>query len=96
VPRQTAADIVALLGPLRTGQPPAGPYAQVSSGNYRRMSHEVLRQRHAEDAARLGIVDRQAGLRIIRRYFDASGRLLEVADNIHRSDRFNYRMQLSR
>ncbi len=50
----------------------------------------------AEDAARLGIVDRQAGLRIIRRYFDASGRLLEVADNIHRSDRFNYRMQLSR
>ncbi len=52
VPRQTAADIVALLGPLRTGQPPAGPYAQVSSGNYRRMSHEVLRQRHAEDAAR--------------------------------------------
>lgn len=50
----------------------------------------------AEDAARLGIVERQAGLRIIRRYFDASGRLLEVADNIHRSDRFNYRMQLCR
>lgn len=49
-----------------------------------------------EDAARLGVVDGQAGLRIIRRYLDARGRLLEVADNIHRSDRFNYRMQLSR
>ena len=49
-----------------------------------------------EDAARLGIVDQQPGLRIIRRYFDASGRLLEVADNIHRSDRFNYRMRLTR
>lgn len=52
---------------------------------------------NAEDAARLGLPHGQhAGLRIIRRYFDASGRLLEVADNIHRSDRFNYRMQLSR
>jgi DNA-binding GntR family transcriptional regulator len=49
-----------------------------------------------EDAARLGIVGQQPGLRIIRRYFDASGRLLEVADNIHRSDRFSYRMQLAR
>jgi len=49
-----------------------------------------------EDAARLGVRDQQPGLRIIRRYFDASGRLLEVADNIHRSDRFNYRMQLTR
>lgn len=49
-----------------------------------------------EDAARLGIADQQPGLRIIRRYFDASGRLLEVADNIHHSDRFNYRMQLTR
>jgi len=49
-----------------------------------------------EDAALLGIGECHAGLRIIRRYFDGSGRLLEVADNIHRSDRFNYRMHLSR
>lgn len=50
--RQTAADIVALLEPLRAEHPPAGPYAQVSAENYRRMSHDVLRQRHADDAAR--------------------------------------------
>ncbi|MFA7437918.1 GntR family transcriptional regulator [Castellaniella sp.] len=48
------------------------------------------------DAALLGLDGCHAGLRIIRRYFDGSGRLLEVADNIHRSDRFNYRMHLSR
>lgn len=51
---------------------------------------------NTEDASALGLVGCQAGLRIIRRYFDVSGQLLEVADNIHRSDRFNYRMHLSR
>lgn len=49
-----------------------------------------------DDAANLGVAPGHAGLRIIRRYFDADGRLVEVADNIHPSDRFSYRMQLTR
>jgi len=49
-----------------------------------------------DDAANLGVPAGHAGLRIIRRYFDADSRLVEVADNIHPSDRFSYRMQLTR
>ena len=33
-------------------------------------------------------------LRIGRRYYGDDGRLLELADNVHPSDRFTYRMQL--
>lgn len=49
-----------------------------------------------EDAGVLGVPPNHPALRIIRRYYDDSGRLLEVADNIHPSDRFIYRMQLVR
>jgi GntR family transcriptional regulator len=49
-----------------------------------------------DDAANLGVAPGRPGLRIIRRYFDADGRLVEVADNIHPSDRFSYKMQLTR
>lgn len=49
-----------------------------------------------DDAANLGVEAGHAALRIVRRYFDADGRLVEVADNIHPSDRFSYRMQLTR
>jgi DNA-binding GntR family transcriptional regulator len=48
----------------------------------------------ADDAANLGAKPGAAGLRIIRRYFTDKGELLEIADNIHASDRFSYRMQM--
>ncbi len=49
----------------------------------------------ADDAANLDAATGEPALRIIRRYFDADGQLLEVADNIHPADRFSYRMQLA-
>ena len=48
----------------------------------------------ADDAANLGAEPGAAALRIVRRYFDAADRLLEVAENIHPADRFTYRMHL--
>ena len=48
----------------------------------------------ADDAANLGAEPGSAALRIVRRYFDAAERLLEVAENIHPADRFTYRMNL--
>ncbi|HET9535480.1 MAG TPA: GntR family transcriptional regulator [Mesorhizobium sp.] len=47
-----------------------------------------------DDAANLGAQAGAPALRIVRRYYGDDGRLLEVADNIHPSDRFTYRMQL--
>lgn len=48
----------------------------------------------AEDAANLGCTPGAPALRILRRYFDGDDKLLEVADNVHPSDRFSYRMHL--
>ena len=48
----------------------------------------------ADDAANLGAEPGAPALRIVRRYFDAADRLLEVAENIHPADRFTYRMHL--
>jgi DNA-binding GntR family transcriptional regulator len=48
----------------------------------------------ADDAANLGAKPGAPALRIVRRYYSDDGRLLEVADNIHPSDRFTYNMQL--
>jgi DNA-binding GntR family transcriptional regulator len=48
----------------------------------------------ADDAANLGCPAGAPALRILRRYYDRDGRLLEVADNVHPSDRFSYRMHL--
>jgi DNA-binding GntR family transcriptional regulator len=48
----------------------------------------------ADDAANLGAKPGAPALRIVRRYYSDDGRLLEVADNIHPSDRFTYHMQL--
>lgn len=48
---QSVDDILALLDPLRADEPPAGPFEAVPAGNYRHMSHEGLRQRHAHDTA---------------------------------------------
>jgi DNA-binding GntR family transcriptional regulator len=48
----------------------------------------------ADDAANLGAKPGAPALRIVRRYFSDDGRLLEVADNLHPSDRFTYHMQL--
>jgi DNA-binding GntR family transcriptional regulator len=48
----------------------------------------------ADDAANLGAKPGAPALRIVRRYYSEDGRLLEVADNIHPSDRFTYHMQL--
>lgn len=47
-----------------------------------------------DDAANLGAAAGSPALRVVRRYFDARGRLLEFAENVHPSDRFSYRMQL--
>lgn len=48
------------------------------------------------DAGNLGTTTGAPGLRILRRYYDSKRRLIEVADNIHPSDRFTYRMQLKK
>ena len=48
----------------------------------------------ADDAANLGAPAGAPALRVLRRYFDDRGRLMEVAENIHPGDRFTYRMQL--
>ena len=48
----------------------------------------------ADDAANLGAHAGDPALRVVRRYFDERGRLLEMAENVHPSDRFSYRMQL--
>lgn len=50
----------------------------------------------ADDAANLGCEAGAPALRIVRRYFDKQDRMLELADNIHPSDRFSYRMQMRR
>lgn len=50
----------------------------------------------ADDAANLEAQPGAAALRIIRRYYADDGRLLEVAENIHPSDRFSYRMVVRR
>lgn len=68
----------------------------------REYGHSILRVEQelqgavlgADDAANLGAEPGAPALRIIRRYYDAHGRLLELADNIHPSDRFSYRMTL--
>jgi DNA-binding GntR family transcriptional regulator len=48
----------------------------------------------ADDAANLGAKAGAPALRVVRRYYSDDGRLLEVTDNIHPSDRFTYHMQL--
>ena len=48
------------------------------------------------DAANLGVPAGTPGLSITRSYFDISGRLIELTDNIHPADRFTYRMVLRR
>lgn len=48
----------------------------------------------ADDAANLGARVGDPALRVVRRYYDARGRLLELAENVHPSDRFSYRMHL--
>ncbi|HUQ74861.1 MAG TPA: GntR family transcriptional regulator [Burkholderiales bacterium] len=50
----------------------------------------------SEDAANLGVAAGTPGLSIRRSYFDESGRLLELADNLHPASRFAYRMELRR
>jgi DNA-binding GntR family transcriptional regulator len=50
----------------------------------------------ADDAANLEAQAGAPALRIVRRYYDDEGRLLEVADSVHPADRFVYHMQLSR
>ena len=50
----------------------------------------------ADDAANLEAEPGAPALRILRRYYSEQGTLLEVADNIHPSDRFTYRMELRR
>lgn len=48
----------------------------------------------SDDAANLDAAPGAAGLRIVRRYYSRTGELLEIADNVHASDRFSYRMQM--
>jgi DNA-binding GntR family transcriptional regulator len=48
----------------------------------------------ADEAANLGAKPGAPALRIVRRYYSDAGKLLEVADNVHPSDRFTYHMQL--
>jgi len=47
----------------------------------------------ADDAANLGTTPGAAALRVVRRFFSGDGKLLEVAESLHPSDRFTYHMQ---
>lgn len=49
-----------------------------------------------EDAANLDVPAGGPGLSIRRSYFDAGGHLVELADNVHPSSRFTYRVELRR
>ena len=48
------------------------------------------------DADNLGVPPGTPGLSVRRSYFDAAGRLVELADNVHPASRFAYRMELRR
>jgi DNA-binding GntR family transcriptional regulator len=50
----------------------------------------------ADDAANLECLPGAPALKIVRRYYADDGRLLEVAENVHPSDRFTYHLQLRR
>lgn len=50
----------------------------------------------AQDGANLEVPPGTPGLSITRSYYDAKGRLLELADNVHPAARFTYRMVLQR
>jgi DNA-binding GntR family transcriptional regulator len=54
--------------------------------------HGVVLDVH--DAGNLGVPPGTSGLQVLRSYYDAGGRLIEYADNVHPSDRFTYRMVL--
>jgi GntR family transcriptional regulator len=47
-----------------------------------------------DDAGNLGTQAGAPALKVLRRYYDRRGRLLELAENVHPSERFSYRMQL--
>jgi GntR family transcriptional regulator len=49
-----------------------------------------------DDAAMLDAKVNSPALRIKRKYFDQTGRLIEYANNIHPADRFTYKMLLNR
>lgn len=49
-----------------------------------------------DDAASLNVAQGQPALRLTRYYFDATGRLLEIADSLHPGERFAYSMSLKR
>lgn len=48
------------------------------------------------EAEQLGTAKRIWTVRVVRRYFDSGGRLLQVSHNFHPADRFSYRMHLRR
>lgn len=48
----------------------------------------------AHDADNLGEPEGSPALRIVRYYYDENDRLIEVADNVHPSNRFTYRISL--
>jgi GntR family transcriptional regulator len=50
----------------------------------------------ADDAANLGAVAGSPALLIERRYLDADGRLVEIAENIYPGERIIYRMQMDK
>lgn len=48
------------------------------------------------DAKRLGATTGGPALRVVRRYYDANDRLLEVSDSLHPGERYTYSMTLRR
>lgn len=48
------------------------------------------------EAKRLGAPAGGPGLRVVRRYYDANDRLIEVSDSVHPGDRFTYSMTMRR
>ena len=78
-----------------------GPIYQVIEREYGKTIARVEQELHAvllttDDAANLACAPGMPALRIVRRYYGDDGKLLEMAENVHPSDRFHYRMQLSK
>lgn len=78
-----------------------GPIYRVIERDYAKPIARVEQDLHAivlaaDDAANLACAPGMPALRILRRYYGEDGQLLEMAENVHSSDRFHYRTQLTK
>ena len=78
-----------------------GPIYRLIEQRYKIVVEDVEQEIRAEpmgkyEAEQLGASRRTWAVRVVRRYFDSSSRLLQVSHNFHPADRFSYRMHMRR